>query len=350
MTTFKFGFVPFPADPLSAIDASILAERCGFDSVWIPDSFVDVWPPAGLNPWVVLAAVAAKTRRITLGTGVTDTQRNHPSRTAQLVATLDVVSNGRARLGIGAGEAMHITAFGLPWESPQDRISRLHETIKVIRLLWTSSANLPVNFEGSYYHLSNAFLSQRPKQKPHPPIYVGVLHSRRGLELVGREGDGWYSWLNTPRTFQKCWRVIKEAAASASRNLRKIEPWSNLMIAFPRNSKEEKSAILSAKTVLLVERAVLASFGYAESCNLNHHQHFNTTSTSVHVLTKQAKSLPDEYAYRVAAIGTDGVNEQIEEFAKVGLRNFALVDLLAPQTMKRSVKTAGKIIRQYKKR
>jgi len=217
-------------------------------------------------------------------------------------------------------------------------------------LLWTSSAGSPVSFDGSYYHLSNAFLSQPPKQKPHPPIYVGVLHSIRGLELVGREGDGWYSWLNTPQTFQKCWRVIKEAASSASRkNLREIEPWSNLMIAFPRNSKEEKSAILSAKTVLLVERAALASFGYAESRNLEHHQNIHATSTSVHALTRQAQILPDEYAYRVAAIGTDGVNEKIEEFAKVGLRNFALVDLLAPQTMKRSIKTAGRVIRQYKK-
>ncbi|MGO9645946.1 MAG: LLM class flavin-dependent oxidoreductase [Candidatus Bathyarchaeia archaeon] len=349
MTPFKFGLVPFPADPLSAVDVSILAERCGFDSVWMPDSFVDVSQPAGLNPWVVLAAIATKTNRIMLGTGVTDTQRSHPSRTAQLVATLDVISHGRARLGIGAGEAMHVAAFGLPWESPHERISRLDETIRVIRLLWKSSARNPVSIDGTYYHLSNAFLGQSPKQKPHPPIYIGVFHSRRGLELVGREGDGWYSWLNTPQTFSKCWQVIKEAAESASRNPRKIEPWSNLMVAFPRNAKEERRAILSAKILLLVERSILASFGYVyHTDHLGHHQNVMASSESVHMLMHRAKSIPDEMVYRATAIGVEEVNLKIEEFAKAGLQNFAIADLQAPRTMRRSVKVCEKIIRGYK--
>jgi len=348
MTIFKFGFVPFPSDPLSAVDVSVLAERCGFDSVWMADAFVDVSQPAGLNPWIVLAAIATKTNRIMLGTGVTDTQRSHPSRTAQLVATLDVISHGRARLGIGAGEAMHVAAFGLPWESPRERISRLDETIRVIRLLWKSSAKNPVSFEGTYYHLSNAFLSQPPKQKPHPPIYIGVFHSRRGLELVGREGDGWYSWLNTPQTFSKCWQVIKEAAESASRNPRKIEPWSHLMVAFPRNTKEERMAIISAKMLLLVERSILASFGYADdTTRLDHHQNI-MASESVHMLMHRAKSIPDEMAYRAAAIGVEEVNLKIEAFAKAGLQNFAIADLLAPRTMNRSVRVCAKIIRGYK--
>ncbi|HKM77182.1 MAG TPA: LLM class flavin-dependent oxidoreductase [Candidatus Bathyarchaeia archaeon] len=346
MTAFKFGFVPFPADALSAVDASILAERCGFDSVWMPDAFVDVSQPAGVNPWVVLAAIAAKTNRIMLGTGVTDTQRSHPSRTAQLVATLDVISHGRARLGIGAGEAMHVAAFGLPWESPRERISRLDETIRIIRLLWKSSARNPMSFDGKYYHLSNAFLGQSPKQKL-PPIYIGIFHSRRGLELVGREGDGWYSWLNTPQTFSKCWQVIKEAAESVSRNPRKIEPWSNLMVAFPRNAKEDRRAILSAKMLLLVERSVLISFGYVDDSRLDHHQNVMASSESVHMLMRRAKCIPDEMAYRATAIGVEEMNVKIEEFAKAGLRNFAIADLLAPKTMKASVKICEKIIRSY---
>lgn len=348
MTAFKFGFVPFPADPLSAVEVSILAERCGFDSVWMSDAFVDVTQPAGLNPWVVLAAIAAKTDRIMLGTGVTDTQRSHPSRTAQLVATLDVISHGRARLGIGAGEAMHVAAFGLPWESPRERISRLDETIRVIRLLWKSSAKNPVSFDGTYYHLSEAFLGQSPQQKP-PPIYIGVFHSKSGLELVGKEGDGWYSWLNTPQTFSKCWQIIKGAAEAASRNPRKIEPWSHVMVAFPKNAKEERMAILSAKMLLLVERSVLASFGYVDDAShLDHHQNVMASSGSVHALMHRAKNIPDDMAYRATAIGLKEVGLKIEEFAQSGLQNFAIADLLAPRTMRRTVRVFGKILRGYK--
>src|SRR5271169_3888120 len=103
----RFGIIAscFPA--LDIVRAGVLAEECSFDSIWIPDHFTDLYPTGDrVDPWTVLSAIGAQTKRLSLGTVVTDTQRTHPARTAQIVATLDELTEGRAFLGIGAGEAM----------------------------------------------------------------------------------------------------------------------------------------------------------------------------------------------------------------------------------------------------
>jgi alkanesulfonate monooxygenase SsuD/methylene tetrahydromethanopterin reductase-like flavin-dependent oxidoreductase (luciferase family) len=131
---------------------------------------------------------------------------------------------------------MNIVPFGLQWESPRERVARLAEAIQVIRALWSSSREKTASFDGQYYRLDNAFLSQAPKQKPCPPIYVGAMASKRALQVVGKLGDGWYAWFNTPDTFKKRWSIVKEAAKSVRRRAEQIEPASHLMVAFPRNT------------------------------------------------------------------------------------------------------------------
>src|SRR5208337_5541635 len=114
----------------------------------------------------MLSAIAARTKKIRLGSGVTDTQRTHPTRTAHMVACLDALSKGRAILGIGAGEAMNIIPFGLSWESPDVRTKRMEEAIHVITLLWESSIDPQKTFSGTYYTLNQATLDQPPPQSP----------------------------------------------------------------------------------------------------------------------------------------------------------------------------------------
>ncbi|MBI2649074.1 MAG: LLM class flavin-dependent oxidoreductase, partial [Thaumarchaeota archaeon] len=103
----KFGYENPGVGPTEAFENGILAEKHGFDFFWVGDHFVDL-DGARLEPWTVLSAVAVRTSRIKLGSGVTDPQRTHPSRTAHSVASLDTISGGRAILGIGAGEAMNV--------------------------------------------------------------------------------------------------------------------------------------------------------------------------------------------------------------------------------------------------
>jgi len=348
MPRLTFGYAETGVDALSAFRYGILAEKYGFDALWLGDHFVD-FDGDRLEPWTVLSAVAGHTKRIRLGSAVTDTQRNHPARTAQMVASLDVISRGRAILGIGAGEAMNIVPFGLPWEPPRTRLARLEETIRVIRALWASSRQELLNFVGQFYQLREAFLSQPPRQRPHPPIYVGAFSSKKALEVVGRYGDGWFAWFNTEETFKKRWSIIKEVAESVGRSAAKIVPISHLLIAFPRNTREKKAAMLTAKAVLLMERTVLASLGHRVDVKSEHYQNLLVTGDHIAKIMDAADGTPDDFVYRTMAIGeTHEVTKKIEELARAGVRHFAVADLLSPKRQERTLKTLGKIIRAYR--
>jgi phthiodiolone/phenolphthiodiolone dimycocerosates ketoreductase len=343
----KFGFIPFPADPVTAIETTVQAEKAGFQFTWVPDTFVDISPPAGFNPWVVLAAIAARTRKIKLATGVTDTQRQHPARTAQLASTLDVISNGRAVLGIGAGEAMNILAFHLPWEDPEGRAERFIETIEIVQLLWGSSRKQRVTFNGKFYSLTDAFLEQAPKRKPHPPLFIGACSSKRMLQIVGKYADGWIAWQNTPETFKKRWGTISEAAQSANRSPRQIEPWSHLMVAFPKNSREEKAALLTGKVLLLTERTVLRSLGEKVE-QAEGHQDLRVSMDGTSRIREAAGELRDDLVYETMAIGLDEVENKLSKFSSVGLTNFAVVDLLAPKGLVNTMKMLRRVIAEHR--
>jgi len=299
-----------------------------------------------IEPWTVLSAIAARTRKIQLASSVTDTQRCHPARTAHSVACLDAISRGRAILGIGAGEAMNIVPYGLPWESPRERVIRLGEAIEVIRLLWSSSREEPKDFTGRFYSLKKAFLSQRPARKPCPPIYVGAIASKGALQVVGRLADGWHAWLNTEDTFKRRWSIIKQAAESAGRPAEQIEATSHIMVAFPRNSTEKKIAMLGAKSLLFVEKNMLREFGY--DTQMDQYQNLDVGKQSVARIMEAAQRVPEDLVYRVLAVrGADDVNDRVEELSRAGVTHFAIGDLMAPKTVNRTLRLFSKIIRRY---
>ena len=332
-------------DPLTAIELSEFADKKGFHTLWLPDHFVDV-DGDRTEPWTVLSAIAMRTRKIRLASSVTDTQRSHPARTAHAVACLDVISRGRAVLGIGAGEAMNIIPFGLPWDSPRERVTRLGEAIQVIRSLWMSTRSNPTNFSGAYYRLKNAFLSQPPHQT-YPPIYVGAFASRRTLMVAGQLGDGWHSWINTPDTFRRSWNIIQNAAKSAGRDPTKIDSSTHLMIANPRDSKEKKLALLSGKVTLLEEKNVLRSLGY--SVELEQYQHLMVSKQDVQRVMTSAEQIPDEFVFKTMAIGgSDEIIEKIEWYARCGVKHLAVLDLLAPKTAKRTMTLFSRIIKKHR--
>lgn len=241
-------------------------------------------------------------------------------------------------LGIGAGEAMNVVPFGLPWEDPAGRAARLEEAIRIIRLLWTSTRESPASFAGHYYSLRQAFLSQGPTRKPHPPIYVGAMHSKRTLEIAGREGDGWIGWFNTPDLLEKKLKTIEEAARQAGKDPRAIDSMSHLMIAFPRDSEERKEAILGGKASLLMEKHVLGSMGYTAHLEMKQYQNFTISKEHVGAIFRAAADIPDEYVHKSMAIGSaEEVRAKIGEYSRSGLRQVSIIDLLAPKTTKRTL-------------
>lgn len=182
------------------ITACILADKTGYDSVWYMDhTNVPQWKKAiVLDPWVMLSAIAAVTHKVELGTCVTDAIRRHPSNIALAAITLDRVSNGRACLGIGAGEAQNLKEFCIPFENP---VSKWEEQIQVIKKLYSSSPDNTVNYEGKYYKLEGACLQAPPIRKPHPPTYM-ASGGTRTLMLTGKYGDGWLPIGYTPELFE----------------------------------------------------------------------------------------------------------------------------------------------------
>jgi alkanesulfonate monooxygenase SsuD/methylene tetrahydromethanopterin reductase-like flavin-dependent oxidoreductase (luciferase family) len=140
-----------------------------------------------MDAWVLLGYVAAKTSTIKLGTVVTPIPFRPPAQLAKIVATVDVLSGGRAILGVGAG--WHQPEFDgfSRWEPAGVRVDQTTEALDLITRLWKGS---PVDFQGTHYSASGAQIAPTPVQKPHPPLWFGT-RGRRMLRLAARYADCW---------------------------------------------------------------------------------------------------------------------------------------------------------------
>jgi alkanesulfonate monooxygenase SsuD/methylene tetrahydromethanopterin reductase-like flavin-dependent oxidoreductase (luciferase family) len=107
-----------------------------------------------------------------------------------MAATFDVVSNGRLEFGIGAGWfEPEFKAYGISFPKPRVRIAQLQEALELTKNLWTKNTT---TFRGKYYSLDEAFCNPKPIQKPHPPIWIGIMmRGKRMLETIARYADGW---------------------------------------------------------------------------------------------------------------------------------------------------------------
>jgi probable F420-dependent oxidoreductase len=180
------------------------AEAASFDSVWLGEhhNSILLYPA----PLVGLAAIAARTRRVRLGTGVLLLPLYHPLAVAEEAAMVDVISRGRLILGVGAGYAPEeFAAFDV---SIKERGSRLDEAVPLIHRLWTEDA---VNHEGRHYRIGGATLRPRPVQRPRPPIwFAGWVDA--ALRRAGRLGD---AWLGGPSAkldeLARCVRIYRDS-------------------------------------------------------------------------------------------------------------------------------------------
>lgn len=159
------------------------ADRMGYDGA----SLYDLLGIPTLECWTTLSALAAETERLRLIPMVLANLYRHPGTLAKMAATLDVISEGRLVLGIGAGggEGDH-NAYGLPYPSTRERAAMLAEAVQVIRLLWSGER---VSFEGEYYRLDDALCSPAPMQQPSPQILVGGHGERHLLRVAAAHAD-----------------------------------------------------------------------------------------------------------------------------------------------------------------
>jgi natural product biosynthesis luciferase-like monooxygenase protein len=157
------------------------AEELGFDSVWPAEHHFTEYGYCA-SPSLTLAAIAAETRRIRLGTGVVVLPLNHPVRVAEDYAFLDHLSDGRVELGLGRGyQPLEFQRYGVDQTTSREQF---HEALQIVRQAWTEGR---VDFEGRHYQFRDVPVRPRPLQQPHPPIWMAAL-SQESFEIAGRYG------------------------------------------------------------------------------------------------------------------------------------------------------------------
>ena len=212
------------------------AERIGYDSVWVGDSITS---KPRLEPMAVMAALAARTHRVKIGTAVMLNALRHPVHLAHSIATIDNISDGRIILGLGAGRSnnqMFVdehAAVGVPIE---ERAARMEESIDVLRKLWTED---DVSNPDGFYPLSGMTLEPRPVQQP-VPIWLSSNWVQRGLKRVAAQGDGWITNVPSTEMFTKCWDRIEEKGQELSRDVSRIP--RALYISVNLNDEDEALA------------------------------------------------------------------------------------------------------------
>ncbi|MDP6452200.1 MAG: TIGR03560 family F420-dependent LLM class oxidoreductase [SAR202 cluster bacterium] len=171
-------------------DLGKLAEDVGFNSLWCSDHlFLDANSENKdcLDPWIVLAGLAVETTILRLGTLVSCVSFRTPQMLARISAAVDAMSGGRVDFGLGAGwKQLEYEAYGIPFPSAKERVDRFEEALEIITRMWTEARP---SYQGSYYQIENAFMSPKPTQSPHPPIWVAGAQPRV-LGLASRFAQG----------------------------------------------------------------------------------------------------------------------------------------------------------------
>lgn len=163
-------------------------DDAGYAGVWSWDHFMGKGRPdvPVVEQWSILAAAAATTKRIGIGSYVTNVMNRHPAVLARTVATVQAISHGRVTLGIGIGGfPREHASYGIRFPGPEERVRHLEEAVATIRALWTGG---PVSRASDLYPLQAAVAFPIPE--PVPPILIGA-RTTAGVELAARIGDGW---------------------------------------------------------------------------------------------------------------------------------------------------------------
>ena len=168
------------------------ADQGGLDSLWVMDHFFQI-PPIGtadepmLEGYSALAFAAGISERISLGTLVTGVTYRQPGVLVKTVTTLDVLSGGRAWLGIGAGwyEREHL-GLGVSFPAVSERFERLEETLQIAQQMWSGVVG---SYEGRHYQLAETLCQPMPLSIPHPRIMIGGGGEQKTLRLVARHAD-----------------------------------------------------------------------------------------------------------------------------------------------------------------
>jgi F420-dependent oxidoreductase-like protein len=248
----NFTFPGVPADRLfdRVVQQAQAAEKAGFDLVTVMDHFYQI---RGIGPetepmmeaYTTLAALAASTSRVKLGTLVTGVTYRNPAILAKQVTTLDVISKGRAIFGIGAAwnEDEH-KGYGIEFPPIGQRMDRLDEALTIAKLMFTQDRP---SFDGKYYKIDRALNVPRPIQPGGPKILIGGTGERRTLRLLAQHGDIGHWFAASIEELKRKKQIFEEHCEAVKRDPSEVLLTLGVTLVLAENEKDAK-AILEGLT------------------------------------------------------------------------------------------------------
>jgi alkanesulfonate monooxygenase SsuD/methylene tetrahydromethanopterin reductase-like flavin-dependent oxidoreductase (luciferase family) len=292
-------------DPRALIDFAVRAEQLGFDSLWVNDSLAS----PRIEALTMLAAAAAVTERVTLGTAALLPVLRRPVQAAQALASIDLLSGGRLTVAVGAGfpgrlgQPMYELSE-VPWER---RFARLDETVALWRRLWGGATS----FRGEFFRFDQIPPATRPYRDGGPPIWLGGA-TPAALRRTGRIYDGWLPYPPDPADYEDGLGQIRVAAADAGRDPASVSP-ALFISALIAGSLDAGRAALASYT--------LATYG-VPLAELEQIQALATGTADdvTAALERYVAAGARHIVCRIGALGLTSIGEQLEQLAEVAKR------------------------------
>ena len=306
------------------ISKSGLAEKFGFDSIWYHDHLMIPSNAPVLESFSLLTALAGKTTNCKIGQTVVDTSRRHPATIAHSALTLNHISNGRAFVGLGTGEAMNLTPLKLSMEKP---LKRLRESLHIVKGIFNAKKETPFSFSGDIFSVKNIFLNIDDKIIPPPPIYVGA-GGPKTREITGELADGWIPYVHSPSNYGKFLNDIKNGVKKTKRNISELDLVASVpvLITNGKNDVRQEKIGRSLAIRLLLEGNTLKDLGWEQEVPEEILQSKMIIDESISKkLEDEADKIPSDITEQIAAIGTPAeIIEVLEKYKKIGANHFLI--------------------------
>jgi F420-dependent oxidoreductase-like protein len=235
-----------------------VVEKTGFHGLYRSDHFTNANPPDkdSLELWVSLTYLATVTKRIKFGSLVSPISFRHPVFTARMAAAVDDLSNGRLKLGLGAGwqEREH-KHYGFDLLSPNERFSRFEEGVQIITDLFKSDSSF--SFKGDYFQLNDAILLPRPKRKHGPEIVIGGNGKKYTVPMVRKFADEWNTIFLTPEKFDELNRWLDQSLDEMVSSNKEIKRSLMTNLTYARSVPELMAKLKDRKTSQLEEKGIV---------------------------------------------------------------------------------------------
>ena len=233
---------------IAAAEAAKSFDSLGFDSLWVCDHLYGPQSPQLpiLEAWTLVAAVAAITERVEIGTLVTPVGMRNPALLGKMIASIDNIAGGRIIAGLGAGwMPREFTDFGMPFLSTAERLGQLAETVELFRRMWSDEEE--VSYEGRFVRADHVVCQPKPPRKI--PLLIGGAGEQVTLKITAREADIWNNLAGFQPELERKIAVLKRHCDDEKRDFSEITLSQQCLVTITDDPKEAVKMADRAKAI-----------------------------------------------------------------------------------------------------